>query len=211
MKKIAILLSLLCSALFAAEPGFVSLFDGKTLNGWTLVNGTGRGYVIENGILVCPADGGGNLLTEKEYANFILRLDFKLSPGGNNGVGIRSPLEGRPAYQGMEIQILDDGADKYKGKLKPGQYTGSIYLVFPAKQGHLKKTGEWNQYEITANGRHVTVKLNGATITDADLDSVKDPEVLEKHPGLARTTGHLGFLGHKTRVEFRNIRIKELP
>lgn len=210
MKKTLLLLAIICSGMLAAEPGFVALFDGATLNGWKLMGGVGPGYVVENGILACPADGGGNLLTEKEYANFVLRLDFKLSPGGNNGVGIRAPFEGRVSYQGMEIQILDDGADRYKGRLRPAQYCGSIYDVFPAEQGHLKPVGEWNAYEITANGRRVTVKLNGATIVDADLDSATDPAVLAKHPGLKRTAGHIGFLGHKTRVEFRNIRIKEL-
>lgn len=197
-------------ALAAAEPGFAPLFDGKTLDGWQLVRGRGPGYVVENGVLVCPAEGGGNLFTEKEYANFILRFEFKLSEGGNNGIGIRAPLEGDAAFVGMEIQVLDDGAARYRGRLKPAQYHGSVYDVFPAKQGFKKPTGEWNQEEITADGRRIKVVLNGHTIVDADLDSMKDPAVLKRHPGLARTTGHIGFLGHGTRVEFRNIRIKEL-
>ena len=193
-----------------AEPGFVPLFDG-TLSGWKLMGGKGSGYVVENGILVCPADGGGNLFTEKEYANFVLRFEFRLSPGGNNGIGIRAPLEGRASYQGMEIQILDDEHPRYQGKIKPAQYHGSIYDVVPAEHGFKKPTGEWNVEEITADGRHIKVVLNGHTIVDANLDDVKDPEVLKKHPGLQRTTGHVGFLGHGTRVEFRNVRIKELP
>jgi hypothetical protein len=192
------------------EPGFHALFDGKTLNGWKLVGGVGPGYVVEDGKIVCPVEGGGNLFTEKEYANFILRLEFKLTPGANNGVGIRAPYEGDAAYKGMEIQVLDDTAERY-ANLRPGQYTGSIYDVVPAKREFLKPVGEWNREEITANGRRITVKLNGTIIVDADLDSVKDPHVLEKHPGLARTAGHIGFLGHHTRVEFRNIRVKELP
>ena len=193
-----------------AERGFHPLFDGKTLNGWKLVRGHGPGYVVETGVLVCPADGGGNLFTEKEYANFILRLEFRLTEGGNNGVGIRAPYEGDAAYQGMEIQILDDNAPRYAGRLKPAQYTGSIYDVFPAKQGHLKPTGEWNSEEIKAEGRHITVTLNGAVVVDANLDSVTGPEILKRHPGLQRTTGHVGFLGHGTRVDFRNVRIREL-
>jgi hypothetical protein len=195
----------------AAEPGFTPLFDGRSLNGWTLVRGKGPGYVVENGILVCPADGGGNLLTTKEYANFVLRLEFRLTEGANNGVGIRAPLEGDAAYQGMEIQVLDDGADRYKGWLKPAQHHGSIYDVVPAKQGFRKPVGEWNEEEITANGRRIQVVLNGHTLVDADLDTITDPAVLKKHPGLARKSGHIGFLGHGTRVDFRNIRIKELP
>src|SRR5262245_42710844 len=75
------------------EKGFVALFDGKSLNGWTLVRGHGPGYVVQDGTIVCPVEGGGNLYTEKEYANFVLRFEFKTEPGGNNGVGIRAPYE----------------------------------------------------------------------------------------------------------------------
>jgi hypothetical protein len=192
-----------------AEPGFTKLFNGKNLDEWKLVGGVGAGYVVQGDRIVCPPDGGGNLFTEKEYANFVLRLEFMLSPGGNNGVGLRAPYEGDAAYQGMEIQVLDDPAPQYKN-IQPGQHCGSIYLVFPAKQGALKPTGEWNAYEITANGRHVSVQLNGTMVVDADLDSMKDPQVLRAHPGLARKTGHVGLLGHRSHVEFRNLRIKEL-
>jgi hypothetical protein len=194
----------------ADEPGFVSLFDGKTLNGWTLMGGHGPGYVVKDGVLVCPKEGGGNLFTEKEYSDFAFRFEFRTEPAGNNGVGIRAPLEGDAAYVGMEIQILDD-APEYEGKLRPAQYHGSVYDVIPAKRGYLKKAGEWNEEEIRAEGRRIKVTLNGTVILDADLDSVKDPEVLKKHPGLARTKGHIGFLGHGSLVDFRNIRIKELP
>jgi hypothetical protein len=194
----------------AAEPGFTSLFNGKDLTGWTLVHGKGPGYIVENGTLVCPENGGGNLLTEKEFSDFVLRLDFKLSPGGNNGVGIRAPLQGDVAYSGMEIQILDQEHERYKGKLQPWQHTGSIYNVVPAKEDALIPVGEWNSYEITARGPKITIVLNGRKIVDADLSTVKDPAILKKHPGIQRTSGHVGFLGHDTRVEFRNIRIKPL-
>jgi hypothetical protein len=112
----------------------------------------------------------------------------------------------------MEIQILDQTGPRYsKMKLHPEQYHGSVYDVIPARTGFLKKPGEWNAEEITANGRRITVKLNGAIILDADLDMVREPEVLQKHPGLARTTGHIALLGHGSRTEFRNVRIRELP
>ena len=198
-------------ALAKDSAGFMSLFDGKTMSGWTLIGKRGAGYIVEDGVLICPVNGGGNLFTVKEYANFVLRFEFRTEEGGNNGVGIRAPLEGDAAYAGMEIQILDDQAPIYKGKLKPAQYHGSIYDVVPARRGFLKKAGEWNQEEITANGRNIMVKLNGTTIVDANLDSVKDPEVLKKHPGLSRPKGHIGFLGHDSRVEFRTIKIMELP
>jgi hypothetical protein len=191
------------------ESGFTSLFDGSTLKGWKLIRGRGPGYVVENGVIVCPADGGGNLYTEREYANFVLRLEWRLWEGGNNGIGIRAPLEGDAAYQGMEIQVLDDESEKYRN-LKPTQYTGSIYDVFPVKRGFVKRNGEWNNYEITADGPRVKVVLNGETVMDADLNSVTDEALLKRHPGLRRASGHIGFLGHGTRVEFRRIRVREL-
>jgi hypothetical protein len=205
------LLFLIPTGLSAQEPGFVSLFDGKTLKGWTLVGGHGPGYIVEDGQIVCPAEGGGNLFTENEYANFVFRFEFLMEPGSNNGIGIRAPLAGDVAYQGMEIQILDDQHPRYKGWLKPEQHHGSVYDVIPARTGFLRPAGQWNQEEITANGRRITVKLNGVIILDNSLDIVQEPEVLKRHPGLARTTGHIGFLGHGTRVQFRNIRIKGLP
>jgi len=111
----------------------------------------------------------------------------------------------------MEIQILDDSDTMYTGKIRPEQYHGSVYDTIPARTGFRKPVGEWNQEEITAKGRRITVILNGVIILDADLGMVREPKVLEKHPGLARTSGHIGFLGHGSHVEFRNIRIKQLP
>ncbi|MBV6429981.1 MAG: hypothetical protein IANPNBLG_00084 [Bryobacteraceae bacterium] len=211
MKLVPLVLFACGAAAFSADPGFVTLFDGKTLNGWKLVGGHGPGYVVKDGILECPADGGGNLYTEKEYANFVFRYEYRLSPGGNNGVGIRAPLEGDAAYKGMEIQILDDTDARYKGKIRSEQHTGSIYDVFPARTGYQKPAGEWNEGEITAKGSHIQVKLNGVIITHADLNDVHEEKVLARHPGLRRSSGHIGFLGHGTLVEFRNIRVKPLP
>jgi len=207
--KFSLLLALTLLAA-ADEPGFVPIFNGKDLNGWTIRGQYGPGYVVEGGKIVCPADGGGNLFTEKEYSNFILRFEFRLQDASNNWIGIRAPYEGDAAYSGMEIQILDHDAAVYRGQLKPAQYHGSIYDVVPAKTGYLKKTGQWNQEEIVAAGRLIKVILNGTVIVDANLDDVKDPAVLKKHPGLARTSGHIGLLGHHSRVEFRNLRVKEL-
>jgi hypothetical protein len=193
----------------AQAAGFTSLFDGKTLTGWTLVNPHGAGYGVTNGVIYCAEGGGGNLFTEKEYGDFILRLEFKLRPGGNNGVGIRAPLAGDGAYNGMEIQILDDKAEKH-ATIKPWQFNGSIYNIVPAKKG-TAKIGEWNSYEITAKGRQIKVVLNGKTVVNANLNEVQDPEIMLHHPGMFRERGHIGFLGHNDYAEFRNISIKELP
>lgn len=207
--KFFALAALSAVAILAAESGFTSLFDGKTTDGWQLVNGHGPGYVVRNGILVCPREGGGNLYTVKEYKDFIFRFEFKFEPGGNNGVGIRAPLEGDAAYAGMEIQILDHNDPRYKN-IKPAQHHGSVYDVFAAKADAQKPWGEWNTEEIYIKGSKIKVTLNGKVITEADLSTATDPEVLKKHPGLKRTEGHVGFLGHGSHVEFRNIRIKEL-
>ncbi len=195
----------------ADETGFTSLFDGQSLKGWKLTRSHGPGYLVRDGVLICPAEGGGNLYTEKEYANFIFRFEFKTEPGGNNGVGIRAPLEGDAAYVGMEIQILDDQHEKYKGKIKSEQHHGSVYNVIPARTGFLKPAGEWNEEEITANNSRIRIKLNGVIILDADLNMVQEDAVLKDHPGLKRKSGHIGFLGHGSLVEFRNMRIKSLP
>lgn len=204
------LTALLALALPGVAGGFEKVYDGKTLNGWTLVGGHGPGYVPSaNGVLTCPADGGGNLYTEKEYSDFHLKLEFKLSPGGNNGVGIRAPLQGDAAYVGMEVQVLDDPAPEY-ANLEPGQYHGSIYKVAAARRGALKPTGQWNREEIIATGRRIQVIVNGKKTVDCDLNSVTDPDVLANHPGILREKGHIGFLGHGSLVEFRNIQIKDL-
>ena len=207
------------------EDGFTPLFNGKDFTGWVYglrANGTenksGKGYQIENGVIYSTKEDGGNLYTEKEYANFIFRFEFRLTPNANNGIGIRAPLQGDAAYVGMEIQVLDDGGSEYTNLL-PGQYHGSIYKVAPAKRGFQKPVGEWNSEEIVANGRQITVKLNGTTIVDANLDDVKDEATLKEHrdlskpegsQGIANTKGHIGFLGHGAHVEFRNIRVKVL-
>jgi hypothetical protein len=190
-----------------SEEGFVSLFDGKSLDGW---QGDKSGYEIVDGAIVCKEKGGGNLYTAKEYADFHLKFEFMLTPGANNGIGIRTPLTGDSAFVGMEIQVLDDPS--YQGKLKEWQHHGSVYGVVAAKQGHLKPVGEWNSEEIIVKGKQVKVILNGETIVDADVEKASTPKTLDgrDHPGLARDKGYIGFCGHGAHVEYRKLRIKEL-
>lgn len=191
------------------QDGFVSLFNGKDLSGWM---GNTSGYEADEGkLIVLPNRRGGNLYTEKEFSDFILRFEFKLTPGANNGLGIRAPLDGDAAYMGMELQILDNSAEKYKD-LKSYQFHGSIYGVVSAKRGYLKPVGEWNEEEVLARGKRITVKLNGTVIVDADISDAIRNGTLDgrEHPGLRRKTGHIGFLGHGSHVEFSRIWIKEL-
>lgn len=193
------------------EKGFVALFNGKNLDGWV---GNKQSYIVKDGkIVVDPsADGiGGNLYTAEEYSNFIFRFEFQLTPGANNGLGIHAPMEGDAAYLGKELQILDNTAEKY-ADLKPYQYHGSVYGIIPAKRGFLNPVGEWNEQEVIVRGSKIQIILNGTTIVDGDfLEASKDGTMdgLD-HPGLQRTSGHIGFLGHGAVLSFRNIRIKDL-
>lgn len=199
------------------ESGFVRIFNGNDLTGWvygTDANGrqrkAGHGYQVRDGAIYCTVADGGNLFTQKAYGDFVLRLEFKLTPGANNGIAIRAPLDKNAAYEGMEIQVLDDTHEKYADKLRPEQYHGSVYDLVAPQRGHLKPLGEWNEQEIALHGQHITINLNGHTIVDANLDDIKDEAKLKKHPGLKRKSGHIGFMGHGTAVDFRNLRVKEL-
>ncbi len=186
--------------------GFKALFNGKDLTGWKRHGGKADTWGAEKGILFVNRGGGGWLMTEKEYSDFELRLEFKVPKGGNSGVALRSPMKGDPAYTGMEIQILDDPA--YKG-LQKWQHTGSIYGVVPSSKQPTKPVGQWNSYRIVCKGRHVTVELNGEKIVDANLDDYKEKHA-KAHPGILRDKGHIGLQEHGGRVEFRNLFIKEL-
>jgi HEAT repeat protein len=191
--------------------GFVLLFNGHNLDGWV---GDKVANVVKDGIIITRAEleHGGNIYTEKEYADFIFRFDFLLAPGSNNGVGIRAPLTGDAAYVGMELQIIDNTTSVF-GKLEPYQMHGSVYGVIPAKTGYLKPVGEWNSEEIIAIGTKVKIILNGTVILDGDIAEASKNGTMdhrEDHTGLKNKTGHIGFLYHTSVVKFKNIRIKDL-
>lgn len=206
-----ILFGLLLASAVTAQ-NFVPLFDGKSLDGWFIVNKQGPGFFVHDGLLICPTNGGQKLMTEKEYANFIFQFEFRLEADANNGIGIRAPRVGQTSKAGMEIQILDQTGPLYgPQKLKPEQGQGSIYDVWPARSGFLKSPSEWNREEIRADGRRIEVRLNGVVILDVNLDLIQESEILKLHPGLQRKSGHIALLGHQSHVDFRNLRIAVLP
>ena len=189
------------------ESGFVSLFNGKNFDGW---QGALGAYEVENGVLSSRKGAHVNLFTKKEYSDFILRLEYKVPPCGNNGVGIRTTLEGAPSVYGIEIQILDDALANQR-KLDPVQLNGSIYGVVAAETGHDKPVGEWNAMEIYADGPHIRVTLNDVVIVDADISQFGDVHYHGNDlVGLHNEKGHIALCGHNDPVSFRNIRIKEL-
>lgn len=191
----------------ADDAGFTSIFNGRDFRGWS---GPVDNYVIKNGAIQCKPGKGGTIFTEKEYGDFVVRFEFKLPPGGNNGLAIRYPGSGDTAYVGMcELQVLDDTAEKYS-KLDARQYHGSAYGMVPAHSGFLRRVGTWNYQQVTVKGSTIQVELNGTQILDADLSKVDSFMGKRPHPGMHRKSGHFGFAGHGDPVQFRNVRIKKL-
>lgn len=187
--------------------GFETVFNGKDFTGW---DGPVDQYDVVDGAIVCKPKKGGNIYTKDEYSDFAARLEFKLPPGGNNGLAIRYPGKGQPSTVAMcEIQILDDDAAKY-AKLDPRQYCGSVYGMIPAKRGYLRQPGEWNFMEVTVKGPTIQIELNGTRTVDGDVSKVTEFMGKKAHPGKDRTSGHFGFAGHSDPVAFRNIQIKKL-
>ncbi len=207
----AVLLALACAALaqVTAEEraqGFVPLFNGRDLSGW-VVQGGKNCWSVQNGAIVCSGERGGWLRTEKQYADFIWRLEYKISKRGNSGIFIRAPKEGRSSMKGFEIQILDD-----YGKPPTKYSSGSLYRLVAPTKNMSKPAGQWNTVEITCRGRHITVVWNGEKTIDVDID---DPELnasapANNKPSRRASKGYLGLQNHRSHVEFRNLRIKEL-
>ncbi len=187
--------------------GFESVFNGKDFEGWL---GPVDQYQVVDGALKCKPKSGGTIFTSKEYEDFVARFEFKLPPGGNNGLAIRYPGKGDTAYVGMcELQVLDSEHEKYKN-LDARQYHASAYGMVAAHRGYLRPTGEWNFQEVTVKGSTIKVELNGNLILDCDLKDVTKFMADRPHPGMTRTKGHFGFAGHGDPVEFRKVSIKIL-
>ena len=207
------------------EDGFVPMFNGRDLAGWE--GATNTYCVTPEGYLTCTqSDGIGesgakNLWTTRDYTNFVIRFDVKLPPNANNGLGIRTPPNGWCSREGMELQLLDDWGDLYNGsnRLADVHYTGAIYgVVAPARKvngdSYLKKSGEWNSVEVTADGPRVKFVLNGATLVDADVSEYSTDGTVPAdgicRPGLHNKAGRIHWCGHGHNIFWRNIRIKEI-
>jgi len=189
--------------------GFQSVFNGKSFDGWA---GPVGEYEVKDGAICCQKGKGGTIYTKDQFADFVARVEFKLPPGGNNGLAIRYPGEGDTAYVGMcECQVLDDNYEKATGdKIDPRQAHGSAYGMVAAARGYQRPIGEWNFEEVTVKGPTIKVELNGTVILNADLSKVTTFLANHPHPGKDRTSGHFGFAGHNDPVCFRNIQIKRL-
>ena len=187
---------------------FKSAFNGKNFEGWA---GPTNNYSVDHGSIQCMKGKGGTIYVNDELGDFSARMEFKLPPGGNNGLAIRYPGSGDTAYVGMcELQVLDDSAKKF-AKLHPAQYHGSAYGMVPAARGYQRPVGEWNFQEVTVDGSRIKVELNGTLILNADLANVEKPMYdLGKFKGRLRKSGYFGFAGHGDAVSFRNISIKNI-
>jgi hypothetical protein len=190
--------------------GYRPIFDGKNLDGWA---GPLEAVAIKDRTLVWQKNKGGTVYWNSPLTDFQARLQFKLPPGGNNGLAIRYPGTGDTAYVGMcELQVLDDNYEKVKGPIDPRQAHGSAYGMVAAARGYQHPIGEWNFQEITIQGSRAQVELNGTVILDADLATI-DPKKVhgqKAHPGKDRPSGFFGFAGHNDPVEFRDVFLKTL-
>lgn len=206
--RIILVSSLLAIASGCHSTTFTPIFDGESTAGWA---GDVDNYTFADGEIRCKTGSGGTIYTKQTYTDFVVRFEFKLPAGGNNGLALRYPGKGNPAYVGMcELQILDNTAESY-AKLDPRQYHGSAYGMIAAKRGYLKPVGEWNSQTVTVIGSTIHVVLNGEVILDGDLAKVTELMRNTAHPGKNNTSGHFGFAGHGSPVAFRNLSIKELP
>jgi len=204
---------------FSTMAQTVSLFDGKSINQWHVYLGKGSGAwrVTDGAIQLDPkAPNQGDLVTDKEYENYELSLEWKIAEGGNSGIifGINEdPKYGQTYLTGIEMQVLDDkGADDNK---KANHLAGSLYDMAPPAHA-AKPAGEWNKVTIKKLNGHLTFWLNGQQVIDTQIGSPEWNAMIDKSKfktwkGFAAyPKGHIALQDHGAVVAFRDIKIKEL-
>jgi hypothetical protein len=215
MRNAWIFAGLLVTSAMAEEKAWIPLFDGKTLSGWKSPNGSapGKGWKVEDGCLH-RAEAGGDLLSEKEYGDFELEFEWKISAKGNSGVKYRV-RKSPGGWLGPEYQVLDD-AGHPNGKVEDTT-AASLYEVVPAaKDKLLNPVGEWNRSKVIAQGTTLEHWLNGKLAlkidtAGAEWPALKKASKFAKMEGFAGpAAGHLLLQDHGDPVWFRAIRIREL-
>jgi hypothetical protein len=211
-----------------AAPGeWISLFDGRTTNGW---RGYGKqqfpsGWQVVNGALVRVTTGAGDIITNATFRNFELRLDWKLGPGGNSGIFYRGTESADPIWHtAPEMQVLDDA--RHPDGRSELTSAGALYALYPARRGIVRPAGEWNEVRILLDGNRGEHWLNGVKLFDFAIGSPdwsariraskfagmsQFGRAAEGHIGLQDHEPAAGYSGPQDRVEFRNIRIRVLP
>jgi hypothetical protein len=215
------LLAITFSTAWAADEGFVWLFDGKELSAWK--TSPNAHWVVKDGVITLAdrTDGKLNnpdyLWTKEKYANFILELEFKVPDGyANSGVFLRTSDLSDPVYTGIEVQVSNSYGRK---KITRGGTAGAIYDCLAPTKNVIKKAGQWNHYRITCQDNRISVVLNGQHVLDMDLDRWTEPRknpdgTPNKYPRALKDfarEGHVGLQDHGRPVWYRNIRIKRLP
>lgn len=200
-----VLLLVITASAHAAKPkadeGFTPLFNGKNLDGWVVV-GKPQGWKVKDGVIHSDGGKGGNWMrTKKQYGDYILRLQWRISKGGNSGIFIRCTEKGSPWLTGYEVQILNAPSDK-------SHCTGSLYGYAAVESIPDSSPDKWHSYEIRCRGSRITVVVDGQTCVDFDQaksDKAKD-KPLSGHIGLQDSHSPKGHF-----IEFRDIKIKTLP
>jgi hypothetical protein len=198
------------------KAGFKLLFDGKTLDGWRgwKKDKPSEAWKVVDGLLTL-AGKGGDILTIEQYENFELKIDWRVAPGGNSGIMYRvAETEGAPYMTGPEYQVLDNA--KHPDGKNPKTSAGSIYAVYAPAKDVSKPAGEWNSSRIVANGRKIEHWLNGEKTAEAEIGSedwakrIADSKwKTAKKYGL-EPKGHIDLQDHGDKVEYKNIKIREI-
>jgi hypothetical protein len=204
------------------DPGYTSLFDGKTLNGWrTYQNKPANSWSVRDGVLYCKgsatdkSDRRADLITSDTYENFDLQMDWKIAPQGNSGILYMVTEDYETSYlSGPEYQLIDDV--NFPEKLEDWQKVAANYAMHTTTNAHPKPAGEWNHTRIVVDHGHVQHWLNSEKVVEYDLwtddwKKRKEEGKWKDAPGYGMSkTGHIALQDHGSEAWFRNIEIKRL-